>query len=192
MASSSKSSKIGKSNLAQNSEPGGRKGGGGKRKTGGSGLTPRDPSRPLGHHNPPVETAFKPGQSGNPGGRPKILSEAYKARLAAQTTNRLFPGMTNAEVLADKAIAKAAKNSDPSLLREIRQASEGDKVTYDFKGMDDAKLMQTIAELQRELEELQGGAAGAEGALPLPPQEEPVMPDEPEPDEAGAGEEASE
>jgi len=40
-----------------------------------TGRTPLDPTRPLGDRNPPIETQFKPGQTGNPHGRPRRLKE---------------------------------------------------------------------------------------------------------------------
>jgi len=37
--------------------------------------TPIDPERPLGDRNPPIETQFQPGVSGNPNGRPRTLRQ---------------------------------------------------------------------------------------------------------------------
>lgn len=71
---------------------------------------------------------FEPGQSGNPGGRPKLLGEAYKAKLA-----RVVPddpeGRTYAEVMAD-AIALQVIKGDVAAAREIRSATEGEKVVF--------------------------------------------------------------
>lgn len=63
---------------------------------------------------------FQPGQSGNPGGRPRALSDAYRAWLAA-TDKR---GRTNAERIA-AAIGKAARAGDVAAVRELRLATEG-------------------------------------------------------------------
>ena len=40
-----------------------------------TGRTPLDPTRPLGNRNPPIETQFQPGQTGNPRGRPRKLKD---------------------------------------------------------------------------------------------------------------------
>lgn len=82
------------------------------------------------HPNPPpIEHQFKPGQSGNPTGRPKLLGEAYKAKLA-----RAVPGdeegRTYAEVMAD-AIALEVIKGDVAAAREIRSATEGDRVVFE-------------------------------------------------------------
>lgn len=72
---------------------------------------------------------FEPGHSGNPGGRPKVLSEAYRAKLA-----RIVPddpeGRTYAEVMADS-IALEVIKGDVAAAREIRSATEGDKVVFE-------------------------------------------------------------
>ena len=74
---------------------------------------------------PPVEYQFKPGQSGNPGGRPKLLSGAYKAMLA-EVNPKDPEGRTNAELIAMFARVEAFKG-DIGAMREIRSATEGDK-----------------------------------------------------------------
>lgn len=45
---------------------------------------------------PPVEHRFKPGQSGNPGGRPRWIREAYEATLSEEVEIEL-PDPTEAE-----------------------------------------------------------------------------------------------
>lgn len=70
---------------------------------------------------------FKPGQSGNPGGRPKLLGESYKAMLAKVNENDPL-GRTNAEIIAD-ALKLEAFKGDVGAAREIRSATEGDKLT---------------------------------------------------------------
>jgi hypothetical protein len=68
---------------------------------------------------------FKPGQSGNPAGRPKsiTLSEAYRKQLAmideADPQKRTF-----AEVLAEQMIVKA-KTGDVAALKEVADRVEG-------------------------------------------------------------------
>jgi ribosomal protein L17 len=68
---------------------------------------------------------FKPGQSGNPAGRPKALtlSEAYRRELAkideADPQKRTF-----AEVLAEQMIVRA-KTGDVAALKEVADRVEG-------------------------------------------------------------------
>lgn len=71
-----------------------------------------------------VGNRFVKGQSGNPGGRPKILSESYREYLATldETTGR-----TRAQDIA-RAMGVAALGGDVSAAREIRAATEGDRI----------------------------------------------------------------
>lgn len=98
-----------------------------KRKQGGRGK----PFKP-GH-----EHAFKPGQSGNPGGRPKGISDAYRAWLEQEGAD----GRTNAEHVAEKA-GRMALSGNLNAVIEMREATEG-KAVQPFSGlapdMSDAK-----------------------------------------------------
>ena len=68
---------------------------------------------------------FKPGQSGNPKGRPKsiTLSEAYR-KMLAQVDESDPQRRTRAEVLAEEMYLKA-KMGDVAALREIADRVEG-------------------------------------------------------------------
>lgn len=68
---------------------------------------------------------FKPGQSGNPKGRPKsiTLSEAYR-KMLAQVDETDPEKRTRAEVLAEQMYVKA-KTGDVQALREIADRVEG-------------------------------------------------------------------
>src|SRR5687768_4947393 len=68
---------------------------------------------------------FKPGQSGNPKGRPRsiTLSEAYR-KLLAQVDESDPGGRTRAEVLAEQMYLKA-KTGDVQALREMADRVEG-------------------------------------------------------------------
>lgn len=78
--------------------------------------------RPFAKRNP---YAFKPGQSGNPAGRPKsiTLSEAYRKALA-QVCPEDPEGRTFAEVIAARLVAEAAAG-EVSSAREIADRTEG-------------------------------------------------------------------
>ncbi len=67
-------------------------------------------------------TRFKPGQSGNPGGRPKfkLQSEAYRAELAKEDKN----GVTHAELVAKRMVADAMKGK-VSASKHIAEYVEG-------------------------------------------------------------------
>ena len=69
---------------------------------------------------------FPKGVSGNPGGRPRLLGDSYKAMLAR--VNESDPqGRTNAELIANAALI-AALGGDVSAMREIRSATEGERI----------------------------------------------------------------
>ena len=47
---------------------------------------PENSENAVGYKNPPIKGRFKPGQSGNPGGRPKGSLKSYdRAKFAAMT-----------------------------------------------------------------------------------------------------------
>ena len=84
----------------------------------------------VGYKNPPVETRFKPGQSGNPGGNykntPKI-SNAYNRLLAMPPDEfKKFKPSNMAEEIAFRQM-RAASKVDCSLpaAREITDRTEG-------------------------------------------------------------------
>lgn len=68
---------------------------------------------------------FKPGQSGNPAGRPKsiTLSEAFRRQLSQPMPDDP-EGRTFAEVIAER-MCVAASNGDVSAAREIADRVEG-------------------------------------------------------------------
>lgn len=67
---------------------------------------------------------FPPGVSGNPGGRPLKLSQAYAAALELESKDH--PGLTNAQVIAAMQVNMALLGSLDSA-KELRIATEGDK-----------------------------------------------------------------
>lgn len=90
---------------------------------------------------PGNEYRFARGESGNPGGRPKAIGEAYKERIARPVTDpkkqaafELMTGErvdpknppTHAELLAARAVHSATTGRDAHrYLRELREATEG-------------------------------------------------------------------
>jgi len=85
---------------------------------------PRGLPFPKGH-TIGLATRFAPGQSGNPGGRPKSkkLSDAYRA-IAESDLDDPVPVRTNAEAIARK-IFLMAKRGNLSAAREIADRCEG-------------------------------------------------------------------
>lgn len=75
---------------------------------------------------PPVETRWKPGQSGNPSGRPKGSGRLSKA--LAHLLGERYPDdpldRTYAEVISER-IAQAAAKGDVAAMREIADRTEG-------------------------------------------------------------------
>ena len=92
-------------------------------------LTPQNRRRTgvaRGGTVPPPEHRFKPGQSGNPGGRPKtkLITQAYRELLEQLDPKKR---KTLAEILARKAIQQALKGN-LAALKEITDRTEGKSV----------------------------------------------------------------
>jgi hypothetical protein len=79
----------------------------------------------VGYGRPPKATRWKPGQSGNPKGRPKslTLSEAYRKKLA-EVDPEDEQGRSYAEILAEQIVSKA-KTGDVAAVRELADRTEG-------------------------------------------------------------------
>ncbi len=107
---------------------------------------------------PPVEHQFKPGVSGNPGGRPRLLSDAYREYLATPDPDT---GRTRAQDIAVAQGVEALKG-ETGAAKELRQATEGD--TLNLKNLTDAGLDKLISELER-ISNVGASAAGM-GAPP--------------------------
>lgn len=110
---------------------------------------------------------FPKGVSGNPGGRPKILSGAYRKYLALPPPPEFVALLskwgdvpaTNAELLAARAMLDGA-SGNVQALREIRSATEGETVTIDDTGLtDDERIRRIAAILERARARRDGRAA---------------------------------
>lgn len=104
---------------------------------------------------------WKPGQSGNPGGRPrrKPISDAYTAILEAQDAK----GVTGAQMIA-LAMFQQALKGNVQAVREITDRVEGalrQSVDVVFGSMTDEELEEWIAE---HLTNAGGGADGGQAA----------------------------
>ena len=86
------------------------------------------------------------GQVMNPGGRPKLLSEAAREYLAYVDER----GVSNAaKIIAVQGI-KAIDVGDTTAVKELRQMTEGDKVMV-LKDMTDAELKQFVEDRVRRI-----------------------------------------
>ena len=73
---------------------------------------------------PPVRTSYKPGQSGNPGGRPKNAeSVTYHIRQLLSEVGA--DGTLNARAVAEKLLALAITDDNVPALREIIDRADG-------------------------------------------------------------------
>jgi len=90
-----------------------------KRRIQNNGRTVRGRPFEKGH-----KFGFRPGQSGNPGGRPKtrLMSEASRAWFARASEDD--PERTNAEVLVEK-LGALALGGDLAAARELSDRAEG-------------------------------------------------------------------
>jgi hypothetical protein len=111
---------------------------------------------------------FKPGQSGNPNGRPKsiTLSEAYRKMLA--TVDDTDPEKrTRAEVLAEQMYVKA-KAGDVPALREIADRVEGKpRQTLALTVEKREQLEQAISGIMRDSESAGAPCSRAEAIAAL-------------------------
>ena len=93
--------------------------------------------------NKPRGRAFAPGNPWripkgmtlNPGGKPKLLSHAYRDWLAAEDDE----GVTNAAKVS-LAVGLKAAQGDIQAAKEIRQVTEGDHLTVDLGKLTDEQL----------------------------------------------------
>src|SRR5690349_4665088 len=81
---------------------------------------PKDAS-PLNGQVPPPNRRWKPGQSGNPGGRPKGPGVTAALRALAQTQHN---GKSVAEVLAERLMKEALSGKFP-FAKEVLERLEG-------------------------------------------------------------------
>ncbi len=89
---------------------------------------------------PSVEHQFKPGQSGNPGGR--VKGESITARLRRILDSEAKPGLPFAEQLAKAMVTEACKGKFP-FAKEILDRLEG-KVPDRIAGADGDALTITL------------------------------------------------
>jgi hypothetical protein len=112
----------------------------------------------VGYGRPPLATRFRPGQSGNPRGRPKgarnfstVIASALSERVAV-TENGRRRRITKLEAaikqLVNRAAAGAARAT--ALLLQLVQANEAKANQPDTERVADADTI-VMAELQRRL-----------------------------------------
>lgn len=82
----------------------------------------------VGYGRPPVATRFKPGQSGNPKGRPKasknlstLVREKLQAKVPAREGGR-ERRMSKGEIGVTKMVNRFAETGDPKLYGVLREA----------------------------------------------------------------------
>lgn len=90
---------------------------------------------------PSVEHQFKPGQSGNPAGRPKGRSITAILRRMLDEADAAT-GRTMAEAIAEAIIVKAALG-DAKLIREVLDRTEG-KVTQPVDVTTQGEAVKTV------------------------------------------------
>jgi hypothetical protein len=114
-------------------------------------TAPRSAFKPGNPH------VFKPGQSGNPGGRPKgsesrLISKALLAYLGDRAPNEVATacglpfGASWAQCMAKRLITLALRG-DVSAMREVREATEGNRIRADLNFPDPAdapKLVEIV------------------------------------------------
>ncbi len=119
----------------------------------------------AGKGNPPKDTRWKPGQSGNPKGRPKnikYLTELLREQLdeVPDTIDGKKNTKTWRELICDSILRAAVKGNQPAITKELLDRIEGKvkdahqiegevpiHIVYKLTGKGDAKKRQNIATL---------------------------------------------
>lgn len=96
-------------------------------------MTQENNEEKVGYRNPPKDTRWKPGQSGNPNGRPKntvYLSEMLRDQLdhVPETIDGEPNAQTWRDLICDSILRAAVKGNQPALTKELLDRIEG-KVT---------------------------------------------------------------
>src|SRR5262245_13230597 len=80
---------------------------------------------------PPVSGQFKPGQSGNPKGRPKgqknsatMLADALNRKIKVHDKNGRTQTLTMQQVMIESMVNKAAQSGDPKLVEKVLQLAD--------------------------------------------------------------------
>ena len=113
---------------------------------------------PVGYAKPPLNTKFRPGQSGNPSGRPKgakNFGTAIDAELRARVTvteNGKRKRVSKREVIAKRLVNRAAEGdlrAIPLLLNEARaheNLSSGGGADEIFGGAEEQEVIDAIVQ----------------------------------------------
>ena len=116
------------------------------------------PPYPVGYAKPPLNTKFRPGQSGNPSGRPKgakNFGTAIDAELRARVTvteNGKRKRVSKREVIAKRLVNRAAEGdlrAIPLLLNEARaheNLSSGGGADEIFGGAEEQEVIDAIVQ----------------------------------------------
>jgi hypothetical protein len=104
---------------------------------------------------------FKPGESPNPGGRPKVLVQAYLEVLGYVDVDDMerTQALAIAETMCQRALA-----GDVSAAREIRLATEGQRLSVDLTVLSDAQIGALAAGVPPAVVLLASAEAGADDA----------------------------
>jgi hypothetical protein len=106
---------------------------------------------------------FRAGDSGNPGGRPKIKSQSKAYRSQLEEVN---PARSIAECITETMVKMALKGNVPACI-ELCDRVEG-KVKLAIAGPDDDEFAEKTEELERELEQSRAGRLPGESDPPTP------------------------
>ena len=96
-------------------------------------MTQENNGERVGYGSPPKDTRWKPGQSGNPKGRPKktvYLSEMLKEQLdeVPETIDGKQNTKTWRDLICESILRAAVKGNQPAITKELLDRIEG-KVT---------------------------------------------------------------
>jgi hypothetical protein len=110
----------------------------------------------VGPYHPPREYRWKPGQSGNPAGRPKsarIISDRITELLeATEIAGKKLPKGQKAADLVARKILELALRGNVAIIRELLDRMEG-RVAGDDRGQQDdaaATLVKAVLQMQED------------------------------------------
>src|SRR5262245_40261180 len=123
-----------------------------------------NPNSAVGYRRPPVNRQFKPGQSGNPNGRPKghkslktMLAAALDEKIAVRGKNGKIRWLTKQEAMIELTVNKALGGDLKAIEKVIQLADKlgvyKEQAAASFSAVGQAareKLMRRLEELAQE------------------------------------------
>jgi Family of unknown function (DUF5681) len=102
----------------------------------------------VGYGRPPKRTRFRPGQSGNPSGRPK-RTPSFAAELQAELGEESTTGVTRQRALVRRLVAEAIGGNMRALRILIPILAKSDQADDDVETEQDQQLLEQFVSRQQ-------------------------------------------